>query len=332
MVSNIALALAYTLIIIIIIVNHIQLETIYDVSFGSLPATLVRRPSIGERQGGEDTYACMPHEQDPFSHPSSSPTLRIDYNTSSSKPTMQRSNSQNQVPTASVGRMVLAPFARLFRTLRIPVPTNMATTAANPLSSLVAHIIAGLKRLDTSMDPRKTIGILRQYQFTIYNTALWAGLAILACVNLYIMDSRLLKVLIPTAYLAAILIPATSQFFFPATPVLMWVLTFFCARYIPSSWRPDIHVVLLPTLESVLYGANISDLLTRFTHPVLDILAWLPYGVGHFAIPGIIALVLWTFAPKGSAQFFGKAFGFMNLVGVLCQIFFPCAAPCKSDH
>lgn len=242
---------------------------------------------------------------------------------------MQRTNSQTQVPAASMGRMLLAPFARVFRTLRIPVPTNMATTAANPVSALIAHIIAGLKRLDRSVDPRKTLAALRKHPLSIYNTALWVALGLLACVNLYIMDSRLLKVIIPTAYFAAIAIPATSQFFFPATPVLMWVLTFFCARYIPSSWRPSIHVVLLPTLESVLYGANISDLLTRFTHPVLDILAWLPYGVGHFAIPGIIALVLWLFAPKGSAQFFGKAFGFMNLVGVLCQIFFPCAAPCE---
>ncbi|EEB89410.1 hypothetical protein MPER_12493, partial [Moniliophthora perniciosa FA553] len=35
---------------------------------------------------------------------------------------------------------------------------------------------------------------------------------------------------------------------------------------------------LLPTLEFVPYGANISDILTRYTHPILDILAWLPYG------------------------------------------------------
>ena len=271
----------------------------------------------------------MPHEQEPLFPSQSSSEHLTTYKTSSLSPAMQRTNSQTQVPTASMGRMLLAPFARLFRTLRIPVPTNMATTAANPLSALVARIIVGLKRLDRSMDPRKTLSTLQKHPLTIHNTALWVGLVLLACVNLYIMDSRLLKAVIPTAYIAAIIIPATSQFFFPATPVLMWVLTFFCARYIPSSWRPNIHVVLLPTLESVLYGANISDLLTRYTHPVLDVLAWLPYGVGHFAIPGIIALVLWLFAPKGSAQFFGKAFGFMNLVGVLCQIFFPCAAPCE---
>jgi hypothetical protein len=34
-----------------------------------------------------------------------------------------------------------------------------------------------------------------------------------------------------------------------------------------------------------LYGANISDLLTRATNPFLDVLAWLPYGVIHFVAP-----------------------------------------------
>jgi hypothetical protein len=227
------------------------------------------------------------------------------------------------------GKTMFAPAARVLRAVRSSTPTNGSSNPNNPIASLIAHVIAGLKRLDTSLDPNKTISRLRNFHFTIYNTALWIALVVLACGNLYIMDSRVLKVLIPVAYTMAVLIPATSQFFFPATPVLMWVMTFFCARYIPSSWRPGIHVVLLPTLESVLYGANISDLLTRFTHPILDILAWVPYGIGHFAIPGILALVLWAFGPKGSPQFFGKAFGFMNLTGVLCQLFFPCAAPCE---
>jgi len=239
--------------------------------------------------------------------------------------TCNRSSTSNN----SYDETMFAPIARAIRAFRLPNSTNGSANTNNPITSLIAHVIAGLKRLDTSLDPNKTINRLRNFDFTIYNTALWIALVVLACGNLYIMDSRPLKVLIPVAYTTAVLIPATSQFFFPATPVLMWVMTFFCARYIPSSWRPGIHVVLLPTLESVLYGANISDLLTRFTHPILDILAWVPYGIGHFAIPGILALVLWAFGPRGSPQFFGKAFGFMNLTGVLCQLFFPCAAPCE---
>jgi hypothetical protein len=242
---------------------------------------------------------------------------------------MQRSGSQSTVPNASMARMMLAPVIRAFRLLRLPVPTHLPASPSGLLSPIVTHVVAGLRRLDLSFDPRKTFEKLSRHHFTVFNSALWVLLASLAAVNLYIMDSLVLKIIIPIAYTIAVILPVSSQFIFPATPVLMWVLVFFCARYIPSSWRPGIHVVLLPTLESVLYGANISDLLTRYTHPVLDIMAWLPYGVGHFAIPGILALVLWAFGPRGAPQFFGKAFGFMNLSGVLCQLFFPCAAPCK---
>jgi hypothetical protein len=70
----------------------------------------------------------------------------------------------------------------------------------------------------------------------------------------------------------------------------------------------------LPTLESVLFGANISDLLTRYTHPVLDVIAWLPYGVGHFTVPFPVAIFLWLFRPKQVLHLWGHAFGWMNFV------------------
>lgn len=234
------------------------------------------------------------------------------------------------VPQASVPRMLAAPFIRTFRLLRLPLPSNLPTSPKALLTPLVVHVVAALKRLDTSLDPRKTLDKLSKHQFTIWNTATWIFLAALAAFALFLNDVVFLQILIPTAYVIALLIPATSQFVLPATPILSWLLTFFSARFIPSSWRPEIHVVLLPTLESVLYGANISDILTRYTHPILDILAWLPYGVMHFAIPFVLAAVLWVFAPKGAVQYFGKAFGFLNLIGVLIQLVFPCAAPCKS--
>ena len=136
-----------------------------------------------------------------------------------------------------------------------------------------------------------------------------------------------LKLFIPVLYLLALLIPLTSQFFVPATPVFAWVLTFFTSRFIPSVYRPSISVSLLPTLESVLYGANISDILTRFTHPILDIIAWLPYGVIHFTFPFVVAAFLWLFRPKEALHLWARAFGYMNLIGVIIQILFPCAAP-----
>ena len=81
-----------------------------------------------------------------------------------------------------------------------------------------------------------------------------------------------------------------------------------------------IFVSLLPTLESVLYGANISDILTRFTHPSLNIIGWLPYGVGHFTIPFVVvAAFLWLSRTKQALLFWARAFGYMNMVGVIIQ-------------
>lgn len=247
-------------------------------------------------------------------------------------PIMQRSPSSPQsVPQASVGRMLLSPFVRVIRILRLPVPTNIPTSPTSLFSTLFVHIFAALKRLDTSVDPRKTLGQLSNHEFTIANSANFGIMFALALSALYIMDSVFLKIFIPVAYTIGLLLPITCQFVFPATYILSWLLVFFTSRFIPSSWRPSIHVVLLPTLESVLYGANISDLLTRYTHPVLDIIAWLPYGVIHFIIPFVVAAILWVFCPKGSVQFWAKAFGLMMLWGVLVQLLLPTAAPCESD-
>jgi hypothetical protein len=66
---------------------------------------------------------------------------------------------------------------------------------------------------------------------------------------------------------------------------------------LPTSYarvRLDHHILLAkttdtasqsPILDSVFYGANVSDILTRFTHPILDILAWLAYRVNHIRFP-----------------------------------------------
>lgn len=135
------------------------------------------------------------------------------------------------------------------------------------------------------------------------------------------------KLIIPLLYILVLCIPLTSQLFLPAAPILLWLLLFYSCRFIEVSARPHIWVSVLPTLETIWYGANISDILTRFGHPLLDILAWIPYGVVHFMAPFIVAAFLFVFAPQGSVKVFSNAFGFMNLVGVIIQIAFPCAPP-----
>lgn len=153
----------------------------------------------------------------------------------------------------------------------------------------------------------------------------------LAVFSLAVMAHPLLfKIFLVSVYTLGLLIPFTGQFVLPATPIFSWLLLFYSAQFIPSTYRPHIWVSVLPTLESVLYGANISDILTRFTNPVLDIVAWLPYGVMHFAIPFFVAAFLFVFSPPGAVKFWAAAFGYVNIVGVMIQILFPCAPPCTS--
>lgn len=192
----------------------------------------------------------------------------------------------------------------------------------------IAALHAAVARLDKSFSPRDTLQKLRQYEFTLSDTV-YIFHIINATFWLTVMQTPAFpyKLLIPILYITALIIPFTSQFFVPATPIFAWLLTYYSARFVPAALRPPISVVTLPTLESVLYGANISDILTRFTHPLLDIVAWLPYGVIHFTLPFFVAAFLWLFRQKQALHLFGRAFGYLNVIGVLMQIAFPCAPP-----
>ncbi|KAG8934103.1 Aureobasidin resistance protein Aur1 [Tulasnella sp. 419] len=185
------------------------------------------------------------------------------------------------------------------------------------------------RTLDLSLDPLVTISKARAYKWTPLRIAGVAAQVLLAAFWFTIMQFPPfpLKLGIPLLWIIALALPVTSQFFVPATPVFMWLLTFYSSRFIPPNYRPQISVSLLPTLESVLYGNNISDILTRFTHPILDILAWLPYGVLHFTLPAVVAACFWLFRHKAALQFWAHCFGYMNLTGVIIQIILPCAPP-----
>ncbi|KDR72972.1 hypothetical protein GALMADRAFT_252341 [Galerina marginata CBS 339.88] len=206
-------------------------------------------------------------------------------------------------------------------------PSTMASIART-FSDIFQALVAGVARLDKSLNPAVTLKRLRAHQFTlgdsiylfhIANAAFW--------LTLMQEPGYPIKLAIPILYTIALLVPFTSQFFVPATPVFTWILSWYSSRFMPSAWRPSISVSLLPTLESVLYGANISDILTRFTHPILDIIAWLPYGVVHFTCPFVVAIFLWLFRTKPTLHLWARTFGYMNVVGVFIQIILPCSAP-----
>lgn len=83
----------------------------------------------------------------------------------------------------------------------------------------------------------------------------------------------------------------------------------------------------MPALENIFYGANISNILSAHKNTFLDIMAWLPYGIIHFGAPAVWSIVMFIFASPGTVPVFARSFGYMNIIGVLIQLLFPCSPP-----
>lgn len=200
------------------------------------------------------------------------------------------------------------------------------------MESVLQRVVSALSRLEFTIDPRIGVSRVLRYKFDTKKEVIpYSLLFLLATFSLAVMaHSFEFKLFLITVYTLSLLIPLTSQFTLPATPVFGWLIFYYSSQFIPKEYRPHIWVSVLPTLESILYGANISDILTRWTNPLMDILAWLPYGIGHFAIPGIIAAVTFIWGPPGSIKCWGNTFGWVNITGVMIQVLFPCAPPCLS--
>ncbi|GAC96366.1 hypothetical protein PHSY_003946 [Pseudozyma hubeiensis SY62] len=197
------------------------------------------------------------------------------------------------------------------------------------LHYLLSRILAAATRLSFSTSIRENLDRFRAWSPGKGERFKYGFLLFIALFSLFVMESPAFpyKLIIPALYTTTLLFPVTSQFFLPAAPIFAWLILFYSCKFIPASLRPHIWVSVLPTLETIWYGANISDILTQFGHPILDILAWLPYGVIHFAAPFFVASFLFVFAPPSSVKVFAQAFGFMMLIGVMIQIVFPCAPP-----
>jgi membrane-associated phospholipid phosphatase len=108
---------------------------------------------------------------------------------------------------------------------------------------------------------------------------------------------------------------------------LTWLVFFYACQFIPSDWRPPIWVRVLPALENIFYGANLSNILSAHKNVFLDLMAWLPYGIMHFGAPAVCSIILFVFAPPGTTPIFSRTFGYMNIIGVTIQILFPCSPP-----
>lgn len=121
--------------------------------------------------------------------------------------------------------------------------------------------------------------------------------------------------------------PATGQFFRNFLPTATWLLLFYACRYIKPEWRPPIFVRVLPGLETIFYGGDLSETLSASNNSFCDILAWIPYGLVHFGAPFVVSFVMFVFGPPGLLPVFHFAFGYMNLIGVIIQLSFPNAPP-----
>ncbi|KAI2466909.1 PAP2-domain-containing protein [Annulohypoxylon bovei var. microspora] len=194
--------------------------------------------------------------------------------------------------------------------MREPVPTQS---------------IAALNR---SFKITDTFELLKTRKWSVFDVqyAVVTGLCIF---SMWIVEpsAPIIKTAAGLGYLLLLLMPATRQFFLPSWPIWSYLLFFFSSRFIPYDIRPDIFVKVLPALEDILYGTNFSNFFSKWTHPVLDVIAWIPYGIGHFSNPAVCSVIMFIYASPGTLPMFAKSFGWMNALGVSIQLFFPCTPP-----
>lgn len=185
-----------------------------------------------------------------------------------------------------------------------------------------------LVRLNRSWDIRESIAKVRQHQWKKRDLQ-YAVTAIVFTFCFCIIKNPpfLIRLAIALLLLLGCLLPITSQFFFSALPIFTWLILFYSCQFIPHTWRPRIYVRVLPAMETILYGGNLSEILATKNNAVLDLLAWIPYGLVHFASPFVVAALVFIFAPPKTLPVFGYAFGWMNFIGVSIQLCFPTAPP-----
>ncbi|KAL8684066.1 MAG: hypothetical protein Q9186_000097 [Xanthomendoza sp. 1 TL-2023] len=203
-----------------------------------------------------------------------------------------------------------------------------------------------LASLETSFSPADTFRSLRAHRWSFYDGQ-YLILIILGIFSLSIIASPgpIFKTVVATIILISLLLPVTRQFFLPFSSIVTWLIWFYACgllwynfkvnegadifriRFIDSAWRFPIWVRVLPALENILYGANISNILSAHQNTFLDIMGWLPYGIIHFGGPVVFSIIMFVFASPGTVPVFARSYGFMNLVGVSIQLLFPCSPP-----
>ncbi|EMC95690.1 hypothetical protein BAUCODRAFT_499183 [Baudoinia panamericana UAMH 10762] len=214
------------------------------------------------------------------------------------------------------------------------VPTFLSHRVRRRLRSARSKIRArqsptsNIASLSTSFNPADTIRDLRSHNWTAYD-AQYLFLAVLGIFSLSVIQTPgpLIKTMVAGLLMTSLIIPITRQFFLPFLPIASWLIFFYACQFVPAIYRPGIWVRVLPALENILYGANLSNILSAHKNTVLNVLAWIPYGLTHFGAPFVCSLAMFICAPPGTVPVFARSFGYMNITGVLIQMFFPCSPP-----
>lgn len=199
---------------------------------------------------------------------------------------------------------------------------------SNVLKRMKTHISTRIKYIHFDVFvPRKISSLLYKSDvFIPLFEYLFSAIICISCLSI-VPCMGLIKIFIILLLILLLIFPITRIFFRPSLPIISWLILFYACRFIPSSMRPHIWVTILPTLENILYGDRLSDLLSNYTYFFLDILAWIPYGIIHFGAPFVTAVIIYLSSPPGTLPVFAKSFGYLNLIGVIIQLAFPCSPP-----
>nr|OQO28772.1 hypothetical protein B0A51_04915 [Rachicladosporium sp. CCFEE 5018] len=229
----------------------------------------------------------------------------------------QRFFSKTKFPVSFPGLPTIIPH-RLRRKFR---STKSRIRARQSPTSTITH-------LQTSLNPQETIRSLRTHQWSAWD-AQYIFLAILGIFSLSVIQSPgpFIKTLIASALLLSLLVPLTRQFTLPFLPIAGWLVFFYACKFVAGEYRPPIWVRVLPALENILYGANLSNILSAHKSTFFDVVAWIPYGLTHFGAPFVCSGLMFLFGPPGTTPTFARAFGYMNITGVMIQLLFPCSPP-----
>ncbi|KAI9728252.1 MAG: Aureobasidin resistance protein Aur1 [Cirrosporium novae-zelandiae] len=211
--------------------------------------------------------------------------------------------------------------------IRLVSPNSLKRRIRSALRSRQSPA-SNLATLQTSFAPADTLRALRNHQWSYYDGQ-YIILIILGIFSLSMIESpgAIIKTGIASLLLTSLLLPITRQFFLPFLPIITYLVFFYACGFIPSEYRPPISVRVLPALENIFYGANISNILSAHKATMLDLLAWLPYGIIHFGGPFVISGIIFIWGPPKTLPAFAKAFGYMNMAGALIQVFFPTSPP-----